>query len=48
MSYDYSLPKIIDFDQLIINLESERKNLEEDLNDYELWPVISTGIVYQF
>ena len=30
------------------NLESERKKLEEDLNDYELWPVISTGIVYQF
>jgi hypothetical protein len=30
------------------NLESERKKLEEDLNDFELWPVISAGIVYQF
>lgn len=26
----------------------EVNELKEDLNDYELWPVISAGIVYQF
>ena len=34
---------------IIVDMEmKERKKLEEDLNDYELWPVISAGIVYQF
>jgi hypothetical protein len=28
--------------------KKEVDELKEDLNDYELWPVISAGIVYQF
>jgi len=26
----------------------EMAELQDSLNDYELWPVISAGIVYQF
>jgi hypothetical protein len=31
-----------------VEKKKEVDELKEDLNDYEFWPVVSTGIVYQF
>lgn len=30
------------------DLEKERRDLESEIADFRFWPVISTGIVYQF
>jgi hypothetical protein len=35
-------------DTLNNNIEKERKDIQDSLDDFEFWPVVSTGLIYQF
>lgn len=35
-------------DTLNNNIEKERKDIQDGLDDFEFWPVVSSGLIYQF
>jgi hypothetical protein len=46
-SYDTTLTGS-ELNTLKSNVDKEKKDIQESLDDFEFWPVVSTGLVYQF
>jgi hypothetical protein len=47
-SYDTSITNPAQLNTLKNNVEKEKKDIQDSLDDFEFWPVLSAGLVYQF
>ena len=49
-SFSYDDSGLNSTDQTVLRdeVEKEKKEIQDSLDDFEFWPVVSAGLVYQF